>query len=217
MPSRFAVPSYLGWLLALAVSVLLAGPAAAQADKPKVKAPEFETGLDWLNVDKPLTIKELKGKIVLLDFWTLCCINCIHVLPDLDKLEKKYPNEVVVIGVHSPKFENEKNTESIRKAILRYEVKHPVVNDANSRIWRTYGVNAWPTLVVIDPEGHFVGYASGEGNYEVIDKVITKLIKEHVERETAADPAGEGKSGIALVLPRQGAGGREGQSAVHRR
>ena len=79
---------------------------------------------------RPDPLKDLRGKIVLLDFWTLCCINCIHTLPDLAKLEKKYANELVVIGVHSAKFDNEKDTESIRKAILRYEISHPVVNDA---------------------------------------------------------------------------------------
>ena len=79
-----------------------------------------------------------EGKIVLLDFWTLCCINCMHIIPDLAKLEKKYKNELVIIGVHSAKFENEKNSESIRKAILRYEIKHPVVNDADQKIWGAY-------------------------------------------------------------------------------
>lgn len=184
---RWLLACGLGLIVALLAGLLgmtLPSLVLAQPDKPKVKAPEFEPGLTWLNTDKAITIKELKGKIVLLDFWTLCCINCIHVMPDLEKLEKKYPNELVVIGVHSPKFENEKQTESIRKAILRYEIKHPVVNDANSKVWKTFGVNAWPTIVLIDPEGNFVGYASGEGNYEVLDKVISKLIKEHKEKKT---------------------------------
>src|SRR5262245_27479137 len=103
-----------------------------------VKAPELDSGTAWLNTGKPLALKDLKGKIVLLDFWTLCCINCIHIMPDLAKLEKKYANELVVIGVHSAKFENEKNSESIRKAILRYDIKHPVVNDADQKIWNAY-------------------------------------------------------------------------------
>ncbi len=103
-------------------------------------APELEGGVAWLNTAGPIRLKDLKGKIVLIDFWTLCCINCIHVLPDLAKLEKKYPNELVVIGVHTAKFENEKDTESIRKAILRYEITHPVVNDAEQKIWDAYGV-----------------------------------------------------------------------------
>src|SRR5262245_19807514 len=103
---RFRLGSSRGWLLALGVSIVLtclfvgSRGLLGQAERPKVKAPEFEEGLTWLNTDKPITVKELKGKIVILDFWTLCCIKCIHVLPDLDKLEKKYPNELVVIGVH---------------------------------------------------------------------------------------------------------------------
>ena len=95
------------------------------------KAPELDGGVAWLNTAGPLKLADLKGKIVLLDFWTFCCINCIHILPDLAKLEKKYAKELVVIGVHSAKFDNEKETENIRKAILRYEIEHPVVNDAD--------------------------------------------------------------------------------------
>jgi DNA-binding beta-propeller fold protein YncE len=141
-------------------------------------------GVAWLNTDKPVKLADLKGKIVVLDFWTLCCINCIHTLPDLAKLEKKYANEVVVIGVHSAKFDNEKETESIRKAILRYEITHPVVNDANMKIWNNYDVHSWPTLWVIDPEGNLVGRAPGEGNYDVVDKTIAKLIDIHKKKKT---------------------------------
>ncbi|HEY7311847.1 MAG TPA: thioredoxin-like domain-containing protein [Gemmataceae bacterium] len=155
-----------------------------EADDRRPEAPELEGGVAWLNTAGPLRLKDLRGKIVLLDFWTLCCINCMHVLPDLAKLEKKYPNELVVIGIHSAKFENEKNTESIRKAILRYEISHPVVNDANMKIWRTYGSNSWPTLCLIDPEGHVVGATSGEGKFDLLDNVIARLIKEHKDKKT---------------------------------
>ncbi len=148
------------------------------------KAPELEGGVAWLNTAGPIRLKDLRGKVVLLDFWTLCCINCMHVLPDLAKLEKKYPNELVVIGVHSAKFDNEKDTASIRKAVLRYEIAHPVVNDAERTLWNAYGVEAWPTLWVIDPEGNQVGYTSGEGNYSLLDRVIARLIKEHKENKT---------------------------------
>ena len=142
-------------------------PTAAAATQPGGgldTAPELSGGVAWLNTAGPLSLKkDLKGKIVLLDFWTLCCINCIHILPDLAKLEKKYANELVVIGVHSPKFENEKDTKSIRKAILRYEIHHPVVNDAERHIWNAYEAGAWPTIVLIDPEGFQVARGSGEG------------------------------------------------------
>src|SRR5204863_164405 len=134
------------------------------------KAPELEGGIAWVNTGTPVKLKDLRGKIVLLDFWTLCCINCIHTLPDLEKLEKKYANELVVIGVHSPKFDNEKETNSIRKAVQRYEIHHPVVNDGDRKIWDAYEASAWPTLVLIDPEGSVVGAASGEGRFAVLDK-----------------------------------------------
>src|SRR5262249_8186656 len=159
-------------------------PSAAAQPGRVAKAPELTGGVAWLNTAKPLTLKELRGKIVLLDFWTLCCINCIHTLPDLAKLEKKYAKELVVIGVHSPKFDNEKQTESIKKAILRYEVKHPVVNDANMKIWQAYDVNSWPTLYLIDPEGYIVGRGAGEGLGEAVDGIITKLIQEHRAKRT---------------------------------
>lgn len=148
------------------------------------KAPELEGGIAWLNTGKPLSLKDLKGKVVLLDFWTLCCINCIHIMPDLARLEKKYANELVVIGVHSAKFENEKNSESIRKAILRYDLKHPVVNDADQKIWNTYECSSWPTLILIDPEGNLLGQTSGEGKYDLLDKVIGRVVDEHRTKKT---------------------------------
>jgi DNA-binding beta-propeller fold protein YncE len=147
-------------------------------------APELEGGVEWLNAAGPISVKDLRGKIVLIDFWTFCCINCMHVLPDLDYLEKKYPKELVVIGVHSAKFDNEKATGNIRKAILRYEIEHPVVNDANMIIWRKFGVNSWPSLVVLDPEGQYCGYVSGEGNRELLEKVIDRLIAYHKSKGT---------------------------------
>jgi DNA-binding beta-propeller fold protein YncE len=152
---------------------------AAQVANPKlIDAPDLVGGSDWLNTDKPIKLADLKGRIVLLDFWTLCCINCIHTLPDLAKIEARYPGMVVVIGVHTPKFENEKKTESIRKAVLRYEIKHPVVNDADRKIWDAYGAESWPTVVVIDPNGKYVDHTTGEGSLEFLETHIKKLIKE---------------------------------------
>ena len=94
-----------------------------------VRAPEFPEGMQWLNTDRPLRLADLRGKVVLLDFWTYCCINCMHIIPELTALEKKYARELVVIGVHSAKFQNEGDVANIRQAILRYEIQHPVVND----------------------------------------------------------------------------------------
>jgi len=150
--------------------------------KLKVRAPEITGGLGWLNTDKPLSLAALKGKVVLLDFWTYGCINCIHIIPDLKKLEAKYPNELVVIGVHSAKFDNEKETENIRRIILRYELEHPVYNDADYKVWQSYGVRAWPTQVLIDPAGYVIGTVSGEGNGEILDQAIAKTIEEFRKR-----------------------------------
>lgn len=144
--------------------------------RERVHAPELDGGIAWLNTEAPLSIAGLRGKIVLLDFWTYCCINCMHVIPDLKKLEAKYANQLVVIGVHSAKFPNEGESENIRQAILRYEIPHPVVNDREFRIWRKYGPRSWPTLVLIDPDGYVVGGISGEGHYDTLDHVISQLV-----------------------------------------
>src|SRR6201991_624526 len=158
------------------------GVSMSAQDRARVRAPEIQGGRGWLNTDKPLSIAALKGKIVLLDFWTYGCINCIHIIPDLKKLEAKYANQLVVIGVHSAKFQNEKETENIRRIILRYEIEHPVYNDSEYAVWSSYGVRAWPTQVLIDPAGYVVGAASGEGNYEIIDQTIGKLVEEFRKR-----------------------------------
>jgi thiol-disulfide isomerase/thioredoxin len=143
-----------------------------------VNAPDFPKGMEWLNTDHPISLKELRGKVVILDFWTFCCINCMHVLPQLKRLEQKYRNELVVIGIHSAKFTTEKETENIRQAILRYEIEHPVVNDRDMTVWRNYGVMAWPTVFLIDPAGKVIGYASGERIYDAFDKLIAQVISE---------------------------------------
>lgn len=151
-------------------------------DRARVRAPEIQGGRGWLNTDRALSLAALKGKIVLLDFWTYGCINCIHIIPDLKKLETKYANQLVVIGVHSAKFQNEKETENIRRIILRYEIEHPVYNDSEYAVWSSYGVHAWPTQILIDPAGYVVGAASGEGNYDIIDQTIATLVEEFRKR-----------------------------------
>ena len=115
----------------------------------------------------------------MLDFWTYCCINCHHILPDLAKLEEKYKNELVVIGVHSPKFVAERDTENIRKKVSEYKVKHPVINDADQVLWNRFQVQSWPTIAL----GHRSwtgrsrsGSVSGEGNYATLDQVIGSLV-----------------------------------------
>lgn len=147
-------------------------------------APSLDGGTAWLNTSGEISLKDLRGKVVLIDFWTYCCINCIHVLPDLKYLEEKYADELVVIGCHSAKFDNEKDTEAIRRAIVRYEIEHPVINDSEMIVWRKMGARSWPTLVLIDPEGNYCGYVSGEGNRELLDAIIQKLIDWHEAKGT---------------------------------
>ena len=147
-----------------------------------MNAPEFPAGLQWLNTEKPITMRQLRGKIVLLDFWTYCCINCMHALEDLKRLESKYPEELVVIGVHSAKFDAEKSTENIRQAVMRYGIGHPVVNDSEMEIWQQYAVRAWPSFMLIDPRGKVFGTHSGERVYELFDRVISQMV-DHYDAE----------------------------------
>src|SRR5215203_6161811 len=184
---------FLYGLIILFLAIYVLKNVKAQA---KVRAPELAGARSWLNTDKPLSIAGLRGKVVLLDFWTYGCINCIHIIPDLKKLEAKYANHLVVIGVHSAKFANEKETENIRRIILRYEIEHPVYNDSEYEVWQSYGVRAWPTQVLIDPAGYVIGAVSGEGNYEVIDEAITKIVDEFRKK------GGLNEEPLKLVLER---------------
>jgi DNA-binding beta-propeller fold protein YncE len=142
----------------------------------RIKAPGLEGGVAWINTAGPLDLQDLKGKFVLLDFWTYCCINCIHILPELKKLERAYPNELVVIGVHSAKFETEQESKNITEAVLRYEIEHPVVNDANHVLWNRYSVNSWPSLRVIDPEGQVIAGHSGEIDFDTLNQFFKTAI-----------------------------------------
>jgi thiol-disulfide isomerase/thioredoxin len=161
-------------------------PSLTQANHPQGRhqagSDLFSGGVAWINTSKPIRMADLKGKIVILDFWTYCCINCHHIIPELEYLEKKYPNEIVVIGVHSPKFPAERDTEQIRKKVAEYRIKHPVVNDANQTIWNRLGVDGWPTIVVFSATGEPVYGQSGEGQREALDQLISKLIDYHKPR-----------------------------------
>ena len=161
----------------------MSDPASSGAPQPiqpgTVTAPEFPQGLDWLNTEAPLTLAQLRGKIVLLDFWTYCCINCMHVLEDLKRLERKYADELVVIGVHSAKFPAEKSTERIRQAVLRYGINHPVINDAEMQVWQEYAIRAWPSFMLIDPLGKVFGTHSGEQVFDLFDRVISQMIEHY--------------------------------------
>ncbi len=140
-------------------------------------APEFDPSLQWLNVSRPITLADLRGKVVILDFWTYGCVNCMHVIPDLKKLEKKYGDKIAIIGVHSPKFDNEKNLETLRKIVVRYDRRHPIVSDVDFKVFRAYGAAAWPTIAVVDPAGMLIGGVTGEGHYALLDAITEDLLK----------------------------------------
>lgn len=110
----------------------------------------------------------MAGKVVLLDFFTYCCINCIHILPDLHQLEKRHSVQdgLVIVGVHSAKFPNEKVLDNIRSAVLRYDICHPVVNDSEARLWHELEVSCWPTLVLLGPRGNLLFSLVGEGHHD---------------------------------------------------
>ncbi|GJN31279.1 hypothetical protein PR202_gb19661 [Eleusine coracana subsp. coracana] len=146
--------------------------------------PEFPRKLDWLNTAPLQFGRDLKGKVVLLDFWTYCCINCMHVLPDLESIEKKYKDKpFTVVGVHSAKFDNEKDLEAIRNAVLRYNITHPVVNDGDMYLWRELGVNSWPTFVLIGPNGKVLAQISGEGRRKDLDEVVGAALEFYEEKK----------------------------------
>jgi thiol-disulfide isomerase/thioredoxin len=142
----------------------------------RVRAPELRGAGGWINTDHPLTLRELRGRVVVLDFWTFCCINCIRVIEELRPLEERFGDRLVVIGVHSPKFPHESDHAAVARAVGRHRIAHPVLDDPDLETWQQYGVRAWPTLVVIDPDGYVVATASGEGNGPAVGDVIEGLL-----------------------------------------
>ncbi|MFL6137919.1 MAG: NHL domain-containing thioredoxin family protein [Frankiaceae bacterium] len=151
----------------------------------RVRAPELHGRGGWLNTGgQPLSLAELRGKIVLLDFWTFCCINCLHVLDELREVEEKYADVLVIIGVHSPKFVHEADHEALAAAVERYDVAHPVLDDPDLVTWNQYAVRAWPTLAVVDPEGYVVAQMAGEGHAHGLDRLLDGLVAEHEAKGT---------------------------------
>jgi len=142
----------------------------------RVRAPELRGSGGWINTDHPLSLRELRGRVVVLDFWTFCCINCLRVIEELRPLEERFGDRLVVIGVHSPKFPHESDHAAVVRAVARHRVEHPVLDDPGLATWQQYGVRAWPTLVVIDPDGYVVASASGEGNGPALGGVIEQAL-----------------------------------------
>ena len=153
-----------------------------------IHAPELDPGLAWLNTDRPLRFaRELRGQVVLLDFWTYCCINCMHILPDLEHLEERFAGRpFLVIGVHSAKFDNEAGRGSIRAAVQRYGIRHAVVVDEDMRLWRAYAARSWPTRVLVDPTGAIVATMAGEGHRDELERAIESLLEQHAQQGTLA-------------------------------
>ncbi|WP_328720491.1 redoxin domain-containing protein [Streptomyces sp. NBC_00247] len=163
-----------------------AAPAPTPAPhRARVRAPELIGKGGWLNTGgQQYTLADLRGRIVVLDFWTFCCVNCLHVLDELRELEEKHRDTVVIIGVHSPKFVHEAEHQAVVDAVERYGVHHPVLDDPELATWKQYAVRAWPTLVVIDPEGYVVAQHAGEGHAHAIAKLVDELEAEHAAKGT---------------------------------
>ncbi len=172
---------------------------SAVARRARLRAPEL-VGRGWLNTGgASLSLADLRGRIVVLDFWTFCCVNCLHVLDELRPLEEKYADSVVLIGVHSPKFAHEADPDALAAAVERYAVHHPVLDDPELVTWQAYTARAWPTLVVIDPEGYIVASMSGEGHAHGLSVLVDELVAEHGAKGTLR----QGSSPYAAPPPTQ--------------
>lgn len=188
-------------------------PAPAPRKRARVRAPELIGKGGWINTGgKDLKLADFRGRTLILDFWTFCCINCLHVLDELRELEEKHRDTVVIVGVHSPKFVHEAEHAAVVDAVERYEVHHPVLDDPELATWKQYAVRAWPTLVVIDPEGYVVAQHAGEGHAHAIARLVEELEAEHAAKGTlrrgdgpyvAPEPVATDLRfpGKALVLP----------------
>lgn len=146
--------------------------------------PDIPDRLHWFNVDSPVRLSEQKGRVILLNFDTYCSLHCLHVVADLNYLANKYPNELVVIGIHGPRFPAEKSAEHLRNAINRNHIRHPVIHDPDYRLWQRFGIHSWPTLGVIDPQGFIAGSISGEGNRHKLERIISALLARACEPPT---------------------------------
>ena len=175
----------LAGMFLLSIIAIAAPLQAVDADFPfahRQKLPQWPQNLTWLNSAGPLELRELRGKFVLLDFWTYCCINCMHILPELHKLEQAWPRTWSSSASIRPNSPNEQQTPNILAAIQRYKIAHPVINDARHELWDAFGVQSWPTLLLIDPEGNGVWATSGEVTFEQIDKVLRAAMPYYRQR-----------------------------------
>ncbi len=164
--------------------------AAAPPEHVRVHAPELPDDLEaWIGTDLPLTLARLRGQVVILDFFTYCCINCLHVLPELAAVEERFAGQpVVVIGVHCAKFPTEGVKANVARALQRHGVRHPVVHDPVHAIWEEYAVRSWPTVVVVDPTGRIALQQPGEIGRQELGDLVEALLAEGREAGTLASP-----------------------------
>lgn len=155
----------------------------------------------WLNVTRPPTEEDMKGRLLLLDFWTYGCVNCMQVVPDLSYLEEKYSDKLLVIGVHSAKYQGEQDSARILSAAKRFGLRHPVINDYDYAIWKSMDVHAWPTLILLGPDGHEISRYSGEGNRDKLDNDISKNLSGVTNKTSIAALVEKEKQDTVLSFP----------------
>jgi thiol-disulfide isomerase/thioredoxin len=146
---------------------------AAASQQP---APDFTGINNWFN-SKPLSLADLRGKVVLVDFWTYGCVNCVNTLPHVTELYAKYKDRgLVVVGVHTPEFPFERSASNVQAALKRHGITYPVAQDNDSRTWNAYSNQYWPAQYIIDQTGKIVFQHAGEGRYDEIDRTVAKLL-----------------------------------------
>lgn len=190
MPTR---PFARLWTILICICALLfvnaTGAQAADNRSALTALPDSK----WLNVSRPVTANDMKDKFLLLDFWTYGCINCMQIAPDLEKLEETFGDKLLVLGIHSAKFKGEQDSARILSAAKRFGLNHPVVNDSDFAIWKSFGVEAWPTLVLLGPDGSEISRYSGEGHREDL--------KNDIEKNIASIPAATESKKVASLAP----------------
>jgi thiol-disulfide isomerase/thioredoxin/sugar lactone lactonase YvrE len=173
----------------------------------RVRAPAWPASLEWINTDQPPTLDALRGRVVLMHFWTFDCVNCVNSLPDLRYLENKYHDGLSVVGVHAPKYDYQRQGAAVLKAVNRGHVRHAVVNDCNFELWQAYGVQAWPTMAVIDAEGQLAALLPGEGRRQETDAMIGQLLDEAASKDQRVyetpGALGRPESRMPLLFPRK--------------
>lgn len=180
-----------------------------ELNRVRTRAPEL-AGRGWLN-SPPLTLAGLRGRVVLLDFFTGGCVNCRHALREIAALEVRFGDALQVIGVHSPKFPHEAEPAAVRAAVERLRIPHPVLDDAEHRTLEQYAVRAWPTLVLVGPDGRVEAVGAGEGHGPAFGRVVEELL---AARPTLESGAGSAEAARALGdVPHQAGGGRRSSDA----